>query len=155
MAATLKLDIDLSGWYAKSARTKAVIQRLPAIEIGPRDAANRDKAKSSFDRGDLTYPLSRSGKAQAGQLIARGLKDVIEARASMQGPMQEAGRAILEDVRAGIKAGLVTGPNRSPGWIAAKGQNTNMVGLTGAFVGSLDSRLVPAGRARGAGRRAA
>ena len=155
MAATVKLEIDLSGWYAKSARLKAVLERLPGIEVGPRDAANKDKAKASFDRNDVTYPLSSEGKAEAGSIIARGLKDVVEARASMQTPMLAAGKAIVEDVRAGIQAGRVEGPARSPGWIATKGQNTNMVGLTGDFVRSLDVRLVPAGRAQSARRRAA
>lgn len=145
MGATLKLEVDLSGWTRNLERVHAAVAAIPVVEIGPRDVANRLKAQSSFDRGDLTYPASDTAQAAGGKSIARGLK-AISGGASIEsivGVMDRVGKAVARDVKVQIAAGKVTTDTpRTPAWIKRKGHNINMVGLTGKFVRSLISKIV-------------
>lgn len=146
MPATLSLEVDLSGWTRNVDRVDAActVMQGTVVQIGPRDIANYDKAVKSFDRGDTTYPVSAEAKARGGNFIARGLKAVSAGASvdSIVGVLDSVGKSIARDVKAEILAGRVAGPARSPAWIKRKGQNINMVGLTGRFVRSLISKIV-------------
>lgn len=144
MAATLALTIDLSGWTRNISRVRAGIAAIPPTEIGPTGELNVTKAVRSFRRGDKTYPASAAALARAGKLIARGLKAVAggDAPGSMVNVMERAAKRLVLDVKAQINDSQVMGPPRSAKWIRRKGQNINMVGLTGRFVRSLRARVV-------------
>lgn len=146
MALKMKIKIDLSGWYATSARVKRAIRSLRPWEIGPKDDLNLNKARDSFDRGDNTYPVSEEVIARGSQLIANGLKVVAKtSETSIDKPMLAFGRAALANIKRNIRGGAVEGPARSEAWvrrkIAAGVGDINMIGLTrgkAKFVNSLD-----------------
>lgn len=145
MAAKIKIKIDLSGWYAKNARVIAAVHALKGIVIGPPegDEDNIDKAVASFDRGDLTYPLSRDATSEGSSMVVTMLKEIASDDGSGETDerMQEVGEVLVEDIRIGILGGRVTGPTRSDEWIEEKQNNTNMFGKTGDFTRSLEARL--------------
>lgn len=156
----VELRVKLDGWRAKSARTKGAVRLVgsKAIRIGPsRDNVdNVMKARASFDRGDDTYPVSDAARAEAGEIIARGIGAVADGRGgTAESILQPAADRLLADVQAGIRAGLVDGPARSQEWIDEKGNDLNMVGTTvgpGKFVDSLEASVVPrSGAGSGAG----
>ena len=144
MAAQVTLEIDLSGWKHCLDRVHAGIDQIPTIEIGPRDVENRLKAQDSFDRGDMTYPLSGEAKKAGGSMLARGLKAVAhgDPPGKMHEVMLRVGENCTRDIKKQIQSGAVEGPARSPGWIARKGNDINMLGLTGDFIRSLTSKPV-------------
>lgn len=138
-----ELKVTLTGWRACSARTKAAVRMLPKkIRIGPKDGANAAKGKASFDRGDATYPVPDEAKTSAQNKIAAGIAAIADnPNASPEGArtmVELVAKDLVTAIQGAIRSGQVTGPTRSARWIATKGQNINMLGLTGAFVDSLD-----------------
>lgn len=139
------VTIELTGWYRKSARLKAALRSAGAsqIEVYPEGDLNVVKAEASKRRGDKTYPLDKATLQAAAKPIKAALRDIVEEKVDdLRGGMEAAGEVLAEGVSEAIRAGKVTGPQRSDAWIERKGQDINMVGLTEDFVGSLKSRVI-------------
>lgn len=153
MGLVLKVSIDLSGWYASNSRVHRAIENMRPWIIGPPDELNVYKARASFDRGDKTYPVHGDVTASGGRLLARGLKVVAKTdKRDIDAEMLKFGQAVLRDVKRNIKGGEVTGPARSPDWIARKEEagvgNINMIGLTRGREKFVNALTVELGRRR-------
>lgn len=146
MALVMKISVDLSPWNAMNGRIARALETLRPVEIGPLDdAENLTKARASFDRGDETYPVSQEVLQLGAKGLAAALKEVATTvKTNVDRAMRELGKAALKDVKANIREGKVTGPERSDEWVSRKGHDINMIGLTrgsGKFVNSLKMRL--------------
>lgn len=137
-----ELRLTLTGWRECSARTKAAVRMLPKkFTFHPADSFNVTKGRASMDRGDMTYPVPDEAKTEAQNKIAAGIAAIADnpnarpedARLLMAG----VGAGLLAAIKDAIRSGQVTGPARSARWIEQKGQNINMLGLTGEFIESL------------------
>lgn len=141
MGLKISLDVQLSGVYAKSERVAGAVRNAPAGIVYPSGQQNVYKARASFDRGDTTYKLPPEYKQRAQKVLVTEIKLVFDGRRSdLRKGMERAVRIVRDGVKENIKVGGVEGPERSPRWIARKGHNVNMVGLTGRFVNSLRAK---------------
>lgn len=171
MAATLKLEVDLSGWYAKSTRVKAALRTFPIIEYryvgrGWNGAPNARIARAGLANGDNVYPLSAEAGKQMGAILARGLKVMVEGdrlrsqRTVAKGLMTNAGEVGLKAIREWmLQYGAPDGPARTPEWNAYKATTwgsggKNMV-ASGRFAKAIRMKVISATGLRRRARRAA
>lgn len=106
---------------------------IPTIEVGP-DEADEIKAVMAMKRGDALYPLT----SEMESTVRDGFYEAMMGDQDIA----EIGQDFLEQVRHNILAGMVEGPPRSDKWVKRKGDDVNMVGLTGQFVARLQVRFL-------------
>jgi len=153
--AEISVDVDLSGWYAQCARLKAVVKRLPVIEIkfegiGWNGAPNATIAKHAAANGDTLFPLKafESWKPKFASDIVKALKSVVEEkRADIRAEMQAGCDAALKALSTFLfENGAPDGPNRTPTWNEYKSKIWGTGGKNcladGTFFRGLRAKLV-------------
>ena len=151
MPVTVKLDVDLSGWYAVSNRVQAALRQMGVIELAHqgvdwKGVTMRKVAAAGLAQGDNVFPVTDEARAQAGALIAAGLKEVAMENKNIRPAMEAAGELLRADItRVMLETGAPDGPSRTPSWNAFKQERwgsggKNMV-ADGTFARSLKAKV--------------